>query len=107
MNSLFFEEISEQEVIILCSSLRSGTATGFDNVAIKETITSISSHLTHIFNLSITSGMVQVELNIARFVLLFKAVDKSLFSDYRPIFVLLSFSKILQKNLFIIVLLIT
>ena len=32
MNSLFFEEISEQEVINLCSSLRSGTATGFNNV---------------------------------------------------------------------------
>ena len=33
MNSLFFEEISEQEVINLCSSLRSGAATGFDIVA--------------------------------------------------------------------------
>ena len=32
MNSLFFEEIIEQEVINLCSSLHSGTATGFDNV---------------------------------------------------------------------------
>ena len=32
LNSLIFEEISEQEVINLCSSLRSGTATGFDNV---------------------------------------------------------------------------
>ena len=44
MNSLFFEEISEQEVINLCSSLRSGTATGFDDVPmslIKETITLI------------------------------------------------------------------
>ena len=40
-NSLFFEEISEQEVINLCSSLRSGTATRFDNVPmslIKEAI---------------------------------------------------------------------
>ena len=42
VNSLIFEEISQQEVINLCSSLHSGTATGFDNVPIsliKETIT--------------------------------------------------------------------
>ena len=41
VNSLFFEEISEQEVINLCSSFRSGTVSGSDNVPmslIKETI---------------------------------------------------------------------
>ena len=100
MNSLFFEEISQQEVINLCSLLRSGTATGFDNVPmslIKETITLISRSLTHIFNLSITSGTVPMELKIARVVPLFKAGDKSIFSNYRPISVLLSFSKILEK----------
>ena len=51
MNSLFFVEISQQEVINLCTSLRSGTATGFDNVPmslIKETISLISSSFTHI-----------------------------------------------------------
>ena len=76
MNSLFFEEISEQEVINLCSSLPSGTATGFDNVTmslIKETIASISSLLTRIFNLSITSRIVPEELKISRVVPLFKA----------------------------------
>ena len=79
-----------------------GTATGFDSVAmslIKEIITSISSPLTHIFNLFITSGMVPVELKIARVVPLIKAGDKSrsLFSNYRPISVLPSFSKVVQK----------
>ena len=99
MNSLFFEEISEREVINLCSSLCSGTATGFDDVPmslIKETIISISSPFTHIFNLSINSGMVPIELKIARVVPLFKAGDKSIFSNYRPISVLPSFSKILE-----------
>ena len=100
MNSLFFEEISQQEVINLCTSLRSGTATGFDNIPIsliKETITLISSPLAHIFNLSITSGTVPMELKIARVVPLFKAGDKSTFSNYRPIYFLTSFSKILEK----------
>ena len=100
VNSGFFEEIYQQEVINLCRSLHSGTAAGFDNVPmslIKETITSISSPLTHIFNLSITSGMVPVELKIACVVPLFKAGDKSIFSNYRSISVLPSFSKILEK----------
>ena len=80
--------------------MRSGTATGFDNVPmslIKETITLISSPLTHFFNLSISSGTVPMELKIACVVPLFKAGDKSIFSNYRPISVLPAFSKILEK----------
>ena len=38
-----------------------------------------------------------MELKIARVVPLFKAGDKSMFSNYRPISVLTSFSKILEK----------
>ena len=100
VNYLFFEEISQQEVINLCSSLRSGTATGFDNVPmslIKETITLISSPLTNIFNLSITAGTVPMELKIALVVPVFKAGDKTIFSNYRPISVVPSFSEILEK----------
>ena len=44
--------------------------------------------------------MVPVELKIARVVPLFKAGDKSIFSNYRPISVLPSFSKILEKLLY-------
>ena len=100
MNSLFFEDFSEQEVINLCSSLHSGTATGIDNVPmslIKETITLIGSPLTHILNLSITSVMVPMVLKIAHVVPLFKVGDISIFCNYKPICVLPSFSKILEK----------
>ena len=100
VNSLFFEEVSEQEIVNICCSLRSGSTTGYDNISmslIKDTITSISNPLTHIFNLSITSGIVPVELKIARVVPLFRAGDKSFFVNYRPISILPSFSKILEK----------
>lgn len=111
MNSLFFEDFSEQEVINLCSSLHSGTATGFDNVSmslIKETITLIGSPLTHILNLSITSVMVPMELKIAHVVPLFKVGDKSInYFVITNLFVFfLPFLKY-WKNLFIIILLIT
>ena len=64
---------------------------------IKESICSISDPLTHIFNLSITSGIVPTEPKTARVIPLFKTDDKSLISNYRPISVLPSFSKILEK----------
>ena len=51
-------------------------------------ITSISSPLTHIFDLSVSSGVVPAKLKIPRVVPLFKIGDKSLFSNYRPISVL-------------------
>ena len=60
-------------------------------------ITSISSPLTHIFNLSLSSGVFTAELKIASVVPLFKTSDKSLFSNYRPVSVLPSFSKVLEK----------
>ena len=44
--------------------------------------------------------MVAAELNIARVVPLFKAGDKSIFSNYRPISVLPSFSKIKENRVY-------
>ena len=95
--------MTEQEINEICSSLRVGTATGFDNIPIfiiKESIYLISSLLTHIFNLSITSGTVPTKLKTARVIPIFKTDVKYMFSNYRPISVLPSFSKILEKVVF-------
>ena len=54
-DSLYFDEISEHEVVNICGTLRSEKATGFDNISrslIKEPITSICSTLINIFNLN-------------------------------------------------------
>ena len=92
--------MTEQEIKEICSSLRVGTATGFDNVPmsiIKESICSVSAPFTDIFNLSITSGIVPTELKTARVIPLFKTDDKSSISNYKPISLLPSFSNILEK----------
>ena len=60
-------------------------------------ITSISSPMIHIFDVSLSSGVVPEKLKIPRVVPLFKIGDKSLFSNYRPISVLPSFYKVLEK----------
>ena len=54
-------------------------------------------NIAHIINLSITRGIVSDQMKIARVVLLFKAWDRSLFTNYRPVSILPSFSKFLEQ----------
>ena len=56
--------------------------------------------LTHLINLSIVSGVVPDQLKIALVIPLFKSGDKSTFTNYRPIFVLPAFSKILERVIY-------
>ena len=103
LESLFLDSVSEQEVIEICKSLKSGTAVGYDNVSVdlvKQCAQLISSPLTHIINVSIVSGIVPDELKIARVIPLFKSGDRSLFTNYRPVSVLPAFSKIFERAIY-------
>lgn len=103
LESLFLDSVSEQEVIEICKSLKSGTAVGYDNVSVdlvKQCAQLISSPLTHIINMSIVSGIVPDELKIARVIPLFKSGDRSLFTNYRPVSVLPAFSKIFERAIY-------
>ena len=51
-------------------------------------------------NLSISNGIVPDQMKIARVVPLFKADDQSLFTNYRPVSVLPSFSKLLERIIY-------
>ena len=63
---------------------------------IKESIQIISEPLAHIMNLSIVHGVVPDQMKIALVVPLFKADDQLLFTN-RPVSVLSSFSKFLER----------
>jgi hypothetical protein len=65
---------------------------------IKQTI-NIIAKLTHIINFSITHGIVPNEMKIAH-VILFKSGDRTLFTNYRPISILPSFSKFLERVIY-------
>ena len=89
--------------ICICSTCRSGTAVGYDNISInliKESIDIIISPLTCIINLSITSGIVPKQLKIARVIPLFKSGEQDIFTNYRPVSVLPAFSKILERVMY-------
>ena len=64
---------------------------------IKQSINAISQPLTHIINLSITHGIVPDEMKIARVIPLFKAEDRDVFTNYRPVSILPSFSKFIER----------
>ena len=103
LESLFLDSVSEQEVIEICKSLKSGTAVGYDNVSVdlvKQCAQLISSPLTHIINISIVSGIVPDEPKISRVIPLFKSGDRSLFTNYRPVSVLPAFSKIFERAIY-------
>ena len=53
--------------------------------------------LTYIINLSISQGHFPSELKLAKVIPIYKSGDKQIIENYRPISVLLFFSKILKK----------
>ena len=98
--SIFLDLATEEEIITIANQFQSGKAAGHDNIPmsiIKQSINLISAPLTHIVNLSIMHGIVPDQMKIARVVPIFKAGDKSIFSNYRPVSILPCFSKFLER----------
>ena len=99
VNSLFLAPTNETEISEIISNVKNSSA-GYDGTTIKmikKLKGELLTPLTHIFNLSFSSGTIPDNLKIAKVVPIYKHGDKSLFSSYRPISILPAFSKILEK----------
>ena len=100
LSTLFLDPVTEEEVIKITNDFQPGKAVGYDNIPmllIQKTIHVIAKPLSHIINLSFSSGIVPDQLKISRVIPLFKSGSKSSFDNYRPVSTLPSFSKILEK----------
>jgi hypothetical protein len=100
VDSMFFGPAAEQGIIETVNSFKNGVAAGYYNLcvfAIKESIDLIAKPLTHITNLSISSGIFPDLLKIARVVPVFKSGDRRVISNYRPVSVLPIFSNVLER----------
>ena len=64
---------------------------------VKTIITEIVKPLNHICNVSFHTGVFPNQMKIAKVIPVFKAGDKCVFTNYRPISLLPQFSKILEK----------
>ena len=60
----------------------------------------VSVPLSHVFNLTFTTGKIPNDLKVALITPVYKASEKNVFSNYRPISVLPFFSKILEKLMY-------
>ena len=99
-DSFFVTPTDSDEIISLCKTLKSGTSCGCDDIkpdVIKAVSDLIANPLVHIFNLSLSSGIVPTQLKIAKVVPIFKKGDRQDLHNYRPISVLPAFSKILER----------
>lgn len=67
---------------------------------IRKILTYIVKPPTHIYNQSFLTGIIPDELKIVLVTPILKANEKEIFLNYRPISVLLCFTKILEKLMF-------
>ena len=101
--TIFFGPTNPDEIFAIVGSLKSKKSPGHDQITnelIKNVLEGIMQPLIHIFNLSMAKGIVPMNMKIAKVVPIFKKGDPQLLSNYRPISLLTTFSKILEKLIF-------
>jgi hypothetical protein len=64
---------------------------------VKQHIDMICEPFAYIINLSITTGIVPDNIKVAKVIPIFKKDNPAMFSNYRPISILSSFSKFLSE----------
>jgi Reverse transcriptase (RNA-dependent DNA polymerase) len=91
---------TEDEVKSTIKELKNTTSVGQDNIStkiLKECINIISPPLTELINQSLNEGLFPNQLKIAKIIPIFKAGDRTLIENYRPIALLSVISKIYEK----------
>ena len=100
VKDLTLPEISQLKVLDELYSLDPHKAVGNEGIPvvyIKKAAEFISQPLSYIFNTSISLGIFPDEMKIAKVISLFKSGDHELVSNYRPISLLPTFSKVFEK----------
>ena len=98
--NLFLSPVLEEDIITTVNACKSKTSCDHNNidmVIVKQVINYIAKPLAHVCSKSFECGVFPDDMKVAKVVPLFKARDRSLFSNYRPISLLSQFSKILEK----------
>ena len=102
-NSVFLNPTNTDEIIKITKNIKASNSSGIDNIStklLKMIMNEIAPILSHIFNRSLLSGIVPSQLKIAKVNPIFKSGDKQMFSNYRPISILPSISKILENIMY-------
>ena len=98
--NLFLSPVLQEDIITTVNNCKSKTSCDHNNidmVIIKQVINYIANPLAHVCSTSFEHGVFPDNMKVAKVVPLFKAGDRSVFSNYRPISLLSQFSKILEN----------
>lgn len=104
INSIFLKPTSPDEIINITNNLKTSNSCGIDGISsrlLKSIIDIIAPVLSNIFNTSLATGIVPSLLKVAKVTPVFKSGDNFKFSNYRPISILPSASKILEKIMYV------
>ena len=99
-NNFVFATVTPQSLFDIINKMKPKRSAGPDNIStklLKEILPIIISPLCHIFNLSLQTGYVPPRFKLAKVIPIFKTGDRDTFNNYRPISLLSSFSKVLEK----------
>ena len=102
-NSFSLFLTNADEIVQIVSSFQNKNSAGIDGIPIsimKESIHYIAEPISNIINSSFRSGVFPDCLKIGKVCPIYKNDDTNLFSNYRPISILPSFSKIFEKAVF-------
>jgi len=103
-DAFFLRPLTNDEVLNAMTCLSNSQAVGSDGfnlLVLKENFSFISKQLTYIFNLSFSSGVFPSLLKNAIVTPVFKAGSSTEPGNYRPISILTTFSKLLEKLFYI------
>ena len=86
-----------KDLVVKLKDKKSSGYDGIDNILIKNIIDVIVEPLVHVFNLSLTNGIVPEGMKLSKVIPVHKKGDKENVCNYRPISLLTSLSKLLEK----------
>ena len=95
-----FQKISTDKTLKIVKSMENKLTEGLDgmsNKLIKNIISSIADPLTTVINKSLEEGIFPDEMKIAKIIPLYKSGDEKLPNNYKPISILATLSKVLEK----------
>ena len=99
-SSIFLQPTNCVEISKIVSSLKTSHSSGHDELStslLKRIIGSIVTPLVHICNLSLLTGVFPSSFKLAKVIPVHKKDNTMIVSNYRPISILPSFSKILER----------
>lgn len=99
-NSFTFQRITENEVLVELKKLKRTKRVGMDSLPLgmlKDASSTIVKPLTYSINVSLTTGLVPTDWKDAKLIPLHKSGNARSLDSYRPISILPSVSKILEK----------